>query len=137
MIAGERLSLCAWPLFLFLPGLRVGGLAQLTFGCAEVNAELLLDFLRPHSSDQVKRSKEFCCKNLGLVLGEILLGDLGTGGGVCVGNMYPIMIDVVPEFMCHDNPCPRMPNTSCLVYRISNPNRMLFWYGLSHATRQL
>ena len=31
----------------------------------------------------------------------------------------------------------RMPNTSCLVYRISNPNRMLFWYGLSHATRQL
>ena len=123
--------------FLFLAGFRVGGLVQLAFGCAEVNAELLLDFLWPHSSNQVEWSEEFRSEDIGLVLREILLGNLGTGGGVCVGNMYPIMIDVVSEFMRHDNPCPRMPNTSCLVYRISNPNRMLFWYGLSHATRQL
>ena len=73
MIAGERLSLCAWPLFLFLPGLRVGGLVELAFGCAEVNAKLLLDFLRPHPSNQVERSEEFCGEDLSLVLREILL----------------------------------------------------------------
>ena len=60
MIAGERLSLCAWPLFLFLSSLRVSDLVELAFGCAEVNAKLLLDFLRPHPSNQVERSEEFC-----------------------------------------------------------------------------
>ena len=109
----------------------------MAFGCAEVNAKLLLDFLRPHPSNQVERSEEFCGEDLSLVLREILLGDLGAGSWVSIGNMFPVMVDVVPKLMCHDNPCPWMTSTSCLVYRISNPNRMLFWYGLCHATRQL